>query len=224
MLAYSHQNAFFQLQVAETPSKKCLKYEGQLYKMLQTGVSSSVVSRTQDLSVFLPHHTWSVPPSLPHGSKAAAAVPNSTGRQEWTQKQRKEVFPPCIAFSLGENFSPKTLSKCSFLPIMEDYCLACKGGGKTKLCHLESLGWKDGSPSHRGKGGAAVGGTLAISSSPWVDSNPLPWDEDHEAQGQDTYGTLQLTSCVVTPPLSLPLPHPAPLPKLVSSTFSWNKL
>lgn len=53
MLACSHQNAFFQLQVAETPSKKCLKYEGQLYRMLQTWVSSSVVSRTQDLSVSL---------------------------------------------------------------------------------------------------------------------------------------------------------------------------
>lgn len=156
--------------------------------MLQTWVSSSVVSRTQDLSVSLPHHIWSVPPCLPHGSKAAAAVPDTRGRQEWTQKQR-EVFPSCIAFSRGENFSPKTVSKCSFLPIMEDYCPACKGGVKMKLCHTEPLGWKDGSPSHRGRGGAAVGGTLAISSSPWVDSNPLPWDEDREAQGQDTYGT-----------------------------------
>lgn len=72
---------------------------------------------------------------------------------------------------------------------MEDYCPACKGGVKMKLCHTEPLGWKDGSPSHRGRGGAAVGGTLAISSLPWVDSNPLPWDEDREAQGQDTYGT-----------------------------------
>ena len=64
MLACSHQNAFFQLQVAETPSKKCPKYEGQLYNMLQTWVSSSVVSRTQDLSVSLPtklgvfHHAF----------------------------------------------------------------------------------------------------------------------------------------------------------------------
>lgn len=42
---------------------------------------------------------------------------------------------------------------------------------------------------------------------PELSSNPLPWDEDHEAQGQDTYGTLQLTSCVVTPPSLSPLPH-----------------
>lgn len=117
--------------------------------------------------------------AFPHGSKAAALIQTAQSRQEWTQKQEKGLSSMHLVYR--EKISPKALSKCSFLPIMEDYCLACKGGGKAALLPLVSRIGRMASTVTEARG-AAVGGTLAISSSPWVDSNPLPWDEDHEAQ------------------------------------------
>ena len=108
----------FQLQEADAPQAKMAETRGQLHERLQTCMGSSVVSRTQDLSTFLPRHPWSIHPAMIHkgGSKAAIAIPDATYGHDQIQKQSRKVFPSMHLSFQGKNkFLPKDPQQ-TFLP------------------------------------------------------------------------------------------------------------
>lgn len=168
-------------------------------------MGSSGVSRTQDLSMFLPCLPWRVQRRFSQGSKVAVTAADSIGRHEQILRQSREIFPSMHLSFQGKTISSQRLSvNISSYPLSKNATLALRQVGEWTSATFSLTSGRMALPARKAEVDTAVGGMLVISSFNLSQpkSSPMGWKP--RGSGSGCLWHLH-TSHFVPPTLSPPL-------------------